>query len=625
MQQEEPKRQICFDFTKNQCSRGANCKFSHDLNLIIEVNSQEKGICFDFLKGTCSRGPLCRFSHDLRNLEAAKSNSNPLGPFENVIPPPNDLVSALNRPKTSPICYDFVKNQCSRGPECKYSHDYSSILMGPRQPAGKNPHIMCMDFVRGRCSRGASCKYAHFDPMQLAAAAAAAAGGSGNGGSYGAVGGVTMAAAAAQEQAAMSNARMNSTNYGLAGLPPQQAHALLAAARAAAARSSRDLDNDSQQQQQQQYFGGHDGLTPGIDTAWATTTQTQQQYLESEYSASLMQMQQLALHNDAGVGEGGAHLNYNSIDNMTSTAEDVLPIPLKLPLPAGQQVSSLPRYPQNQQQQQSTNDVSTLSMLLMQQRHQRQQQQQQRDHLIRAHRQQQQQQHHHQRRPSNLGPSTLPASFPMSDTGNYVESNNSNAPTQEAAVKAAAAEAAMPLSTTHHQTQRQQHQNWAVNFQHPLLQKVQSADLRHSGTLNNNRPGGDMYPTTSSDMGNPAIRDTSTIMDSTNLSSNGGGGGGSTGGGGVGGRNGASETNSPTIRAAWGAATTVNPQKNTNNSTNNKNHASLVSSRPTSQPSSLGAGSPLNDGLATGQYMQQQEQQQQQPGLDALKSIWSKP
>lgn len=62
------KTQICFDFTKNQCSRGASCKFSHDLDLIIQVNSQEKGICFDFLKGTCARGPLCRFSHDLRNL-----------------------------------------------------------------------------------------------------------------------------------------------------------------------------------------------------------------------------------------------------------------------------------------------------------------------------------------------------------------------------------------------------------------------------------------------------------------------------------------------------------------------------------------------------------------------------
>jgi hypothetical protein len=63
------KTQICFDFTKNQCSRGASCKFSHDLDLIIQVNSQEKGICFDFLKGTCARGPLCRFSHDLRNLQ----------------------------------------------------------------------------------------------------------------------------------------------------------------------------------------------------------------------------------------------------------------------------------------------------------------------------------------------------------------------------------------------------------------------------------------------------------------------------------------------------------------------------------------------------------------------------
>ena len=64
----DPKRQICFDFTKHQCTRGAACKFSHDINLIIEVNSQERGICFDFLRNTCSRGPLCRFSHDLSNF-----------------------------------------------------------------------------------------------------------------------------------------------------------------------------------------------------------------------------------------------------------------------------------------------------------------------------------------------------------------------------------------------------------------------------------------------------------------------------------------------------------------------------------------------------------------------------
>lgn len=65
-----PARQICFDFTKGLCTRGDHCKFSHSVEYIISVNSQEKGICFDFLKGMCSRGLLCRFSHDLTNLQA---------------------------------------------------------------------------------------------------------------------------------------------------------------------------------------------------------------------------------------------------------------------------------------------------------------------------------------------------------------------------------------------------------------------------------------------------------------------------------------------------------------------------------------------------------------------------
>lgn len=65
--------QICFDFTKNQCTRGSACKFSHDIQHIIQVNSQEKGICFDFLKGLCSRGLLCRFSHDISNLQLPPS------------------------------------------------------------------------------------------------------------------------------------------------------------------------------------------------------------------------------------------------------------------------------------------------------------------------------------------------------------------------------------------------------------------------------------------------------------------------------------------------------------------------------------------------------------------------
>ena len=66
----DPKTQICFDFTKGVCTRGSSCKFSHDVALIVSVNSQERGICFDFLRGQCHRGLLCRFSHDLSSLAA---------------------------------------------------------------------------------------------------------------------------------------------------------------------------------------------------------------------------------------------------------------------------------------------------------------------------------------------------------------------------------------------------------------------------------------------------------------------------------------------------------------------------------------------------------------------------
>lgn len=65
MDKVEPKQQICFDFTKGACSRGDTCKYSHDIALIVSINSQERGICFDHLKGQCNRGLLCRFSHDL--------------------------------------------------------------------------------------------------------------------------------------------------------------------------------------------------------------------------------------------------------------------------------------------------------------------------------------------------------------------------------------------------------------------------------------------------------------------------------------------------------------------------------------------------------------------------------
>ncbi|RMZ52773.1 hypothetical protein APUTEX25_000892, partial [Auxenochlorella protothecoides] len=141
---QELKRQICFDFTKGMCTRGAACKYSHSVDHIIAVNSEEKGICFDFLKGLCNRGLMCRFSHDLTNLQAPQESGN-------------------GRRRFAPICYDFVKNQCTRGDACRYSHDYASILYGPRG-AGKQLNVLCVDYTRGRCLRGDACRYLHPAP-----------------------------------------------------------------------------------------------------------------------------------------------------------------------------------------------------------------------------------------------------------------------------------------------------------------------------------------------------------------------------------------------------------------------------------------------------------------------------
>jgi len=173
---QDGRAQICFDFTKGQCSRGDGCKFSHDVNYIIEVNSQEKGICFDYLKGTCTRGMMCRFSHDLNNLKpllVSQARGEYIGQGK----------------KKGPICYDFVKNKCAKGSDCKYSHDYTALFQQihkkrpsagkqqqqPRAPghfgAGMGQGVVCIDFLRGRCTRGNACRYKHAMPGAMGQAA----------------------------------------------------------------------------------------------------------------------------------------------------------------------------------------------------------------------------------------------------------------------------------------------------------------------------------------------------------------------------------------------------------------------------------------------------------------------
>ena len=51
--------------------------------------------------------------------------------------------------RNAPICYDFVKGVCARGPDCRYSHDINSIINDTRH-AAPNAHAaqLCHDYSK---------------------------------------------------------------------------------------------------------------------------------------------------------------------------------------------------------------------------------------------------------------------------------------------------------------------------------------------------------------------------------------------------------------------------------------------------------------------------------------------
>jgi hypothetical protein len=179
----------CYDFTKGMCTRGDKCKYSHDIATIVHFNSREKGICFDYLRNQCHRGLLCRFSHDLSNIaqqcqvggggERAPQRAALLpqcssegltcrrppfprcqvyngaaGPGAAAAPGAPGAPPPGPQRRATSICYDFVKGVCSRGVECRYSHDLSLIARTARGGAGAGggaggqPTDVCYDYLR---------------------------------------------------------------------------------------------------------------------------------------------------------------------------------------------------------------------------------------------------------------------------------------------------------------------------------------------------------------------------------------------------------------------------------------------------------------------------------------------
>ncbi|GMI21996.1 hypothetical protein TeGR_g13735 [Tetraparma gracilis] len=136
----------CYAFQKGECTRGDQCRFSHD----GEASGggarpsfgadRPKGVCYAWGRGDCSRGSECRFEHQ---GEAGAAPSE----------------------RPSRVCFAWGNGSCSRGDECRFTHEGESGATPSERPArtfnSDRPQGTCYAHQKGECTRGDSCRFSH--------------------------------------------------------------------------------------------------------------------------------------------------------------------------------------------------------------------------------------------------------------------------------------------------------------------------------------------------------------------------------------------------------------------------------------------------------------------------------
>ena len=135
----------CLDFLRNQCIRGASCQYKHVQK--IEDSSERVCLsrsifCHDYQEGECMR-PNCKMLHTSRQDEQYFLQNGTLpdhlrGGSGGGTGTTNPSLSKL----VANVCRDYVKNQCTRGNQCRFyhppAHELEKILSA--QNAG-NPNV----------------------------------------------------------------------------------------------------------------------------------------------------------------------------------------------------------------------------------------------------------------------------------------------------------------------------------------------------------------------------------------------------------------------------------------------------------------------------------------------------
>lgn len=114
---------ICLDFLRNQCIRGASCQFKHVQK--VEAHSERVCLsrsifCHDYQEGGCVR-PNCKMIHTSAQDEQYFLDSGMLTPHLKVGSSGGGVAGDIGK-LASNVCREYVKNQCTRGSQCRFYH-----------------------------------------------------------------------------------------------------------------------------------------------------------------------------------------------------------------------------------------------------------------------------------------------------------------------------------------------------------------------------------------------------------------------------------------------------------------------------------------------------------------------
>merc|ERR1711953_412161 len=132
------------------------------------TNGDKESICRDFMRNVCTRGKRCKYSHPESKGET------------------NNAATLLQ--DSIVFCHDFQnRNDCSRRHNCRFIHcrkeeeeefKRSGYLpphvrdqainkgVAPDLPALYGARPICKDFLKGECRRGRLCRFRHLTPRQ---------------------------------------------------------------------------------------------------------------------------------------------------------------------------------------------------------------------------------------------------------------------------------------------------------------------------------------------------------------------------------------------------------------------------------------------------------------------------